>query len=239
MAKAYLEIEDIERLENATDFLSDKLLIRLLFHAAGRVSEVIALEVPNIDFEQGTITIPHLKQRIALACPVCGARLGRGHSFCPKCGTKVTQAISKQQEERRVRTVPLDKVTLGMLRDYIQRGGPVEKNGKKFIFGITRTRAYQIIRECARQARLPPLVNPETGKLRGISPHRLRDAFATHAMKIDDSGDGQRKLQEFLGHENFNTTARYRKISGEEQKQWYDNVLKKMETNNHGSDQAQ
>ena len=58
------------------------------------------------------------------------------------------------------------------------------------------------------------LVNPETGRARGISPHRLRDAFAVHAVKTDDSGDGLRLLQEHLGHVSFNTADRYRKVSG-------------------------
>ena len=40
-------------------------------------------------------------------------------------------------------------------------------------------------------------------------------------MKLDDTGDGLRMLQEHLGHANFNTTAKYRKISGEEHKDWY------------------
>ena len=44
------------------------------------------------------------------------------------------------------------------------------------------------------------LINPETGKRHGISPHRLRDAFAVHAVKVNDSGDGLRMLQEHLGH---------------------------------------
>ena len=36
--KAYLEIPEIERLENAAMYLRDKLLIRLLFHLGCRVS---------------------------------------------------------------------------------------------------------------------------------------------------------------------------------------------------------
>jgi integrase/recombinase XerD len=71
---------------------------------------------------------------------------------------------------------------------------------------------------------LGELRNPETGKLRGVSPHRLRDAFAVHAMKIDDSGEGMRLLQEHLGHASFNTTAKYRKVSGEELKNWYEKL---------------
>jgi integrase/recombinase XerD len=40
-------------------------------------------------------------------------------------------------------------------------------------------------------------------------------------MKLDDSGDGLRLLQEHTGHASFNTTAKYRKVVGEELKGWY------------------
>lgn len=83
------------------------------------------------------------------------------------------------------------------------------------------------MRECARRAGLPNLVNPETGRLRGVSPHRLRDAFAVHAVKMDDSGDGLRLLQEHLGHASFNTTAKYRKVAGEEHREWYQKLWSK------------
>ena len=115
-----------------------------------------------------------------------------------------------------MRTLPVDKDTLKMLKDYISRGGPVAREGRKLIFGINRHRGWQVVKQCAERAGLPKLVNPDTGKKRGISPHRLRDSFAVHAMKINDSGDGLRLLQEHLGHASFNTTARYRKVAGEE-----------------------
>ena len=63
--------------------------------------------------------------------------------------------------------------------------------------------------------------------MHNVSPHRLRDAFATHAVKLDDSGDGLRLLQEHLGHSSFNTTAKYRKVGGEELKDWYGKLWKK------------
>jgi integrase/recombinase XerD len=40
-------------------------------------------------------------------------------------------------------------------------------------------------------------------------------------MKFDNTDDGLRMLQEHLGHANFNTTAKYRKVSGDEHKDWY------------------
>lgn len=123
-----------------------------------------------------------------------------------------------------MRTLPLDENTLEMMKDYIRRGGSVNKDGKMLIFDINRHRAWQIIKVCAEKAGLPKLLNPETGKTHNVSPHRLRDAFAVHAMKLDDSGDGLRLLKEHLGHASFNTTAKYRKVAGQELKQWYNNL---------------
>ena len=189
-----------------------------------RVSEALALEVKDVDFERGVVTIEHLKSRIKLACPECGARLGKSHRFCPKCGLKVEKVVAEEQEHRRMRTLPLDRDTLRMLKAYVKRGGPINQKGKRLIFGINRHRAWQIVKECAENTGLSKLVNPETGKVHNVSPHRLRDAFAVHAVKLDDSGDGLRLLQEQLGHVSFNTTARYRKVAGRELKEWYEKL---------------
>jgi len=226
-SRAYLELDEIARLEESAANLRDRLLIRLLAHLGCRISEVLGLTVQDIDFHQGTVTIQHLKTRLKLSCPHCSSRLGRSHKFCPKCGFEVQEAVAKEQEHRRMRTLPLDGDTLEMLKDYIKRGGPVNRNGKELLFGINRHRAWQIIKECAQRASLPGLINPETGKIHGVSPHRLRDAFATHAVKLDDSGDGLRLLQEHLGHQSFNTTAKYRKVSGKEHREWYRKLWKK------------
>ena len=234
MNKTYLEDGDIENLERAATNVRDLLLIRLLFHLGCRVSEALSLEVNDIDFVQGTVRIQRLKARVNLACPHCGARLGKSHSFCPKCGAEVKTTITREQKRRRLRILPLDSETLKMLRKYVRRGGPVNRKGKRLIFGINRHRAWQIVKECAQRAGLHKLVNSESGKVHNISPHRLRDAFAVHAVKLDDSGDGLRLLQEHLGHVSFNTTARYRKVAGEELKGWYDRLWSK-ELNGTGS----
>ena len=185
------------------------------------VSEALALEVNHVDFNGGTVTIQHLKTRLRLSCPDCRSSLGRRHVFCPGCGARVREAVAEEATKRRMRTLPVDDETLNLLREYIDRGGPVKRDGKLFLFGINRHRAWQIIRNCAGKAGLPKLVNPETGKIHNVSPHRLRDSFAVHAVKQNDSGDGLRMLQEHLGHVSFNTTARYRKVAGEEHKEWY------------------
>jgi integrase/recombinase XerD len=225
--KTYVEPEEITLMEKATTNLRDRLLVRLLFRLGCRVSEALTLTVEDVDLGRSTITIKHLKACLKLSCINCGQRLGRSHVFCLKCGGRVEKAQTEQQERRRQRVLPVDGETLTILKDYIRRGGPVLRDGKRLIFGINRHRAWQIVKECAGKARLPKLINPETGRLHNVSPHRLRDAFAVHAVKLDDSGDGLRLLQEHLGHQSFNTTAKYRKVSGKEHKEWYRKLWRK------------
>ena len=222
--KTYLELAEIDSMGKAATNLRDGLLIRLLFRLGCRVSEALALTIQDIDTSAGAVTIQHLKSSLRLSCPECEARLSASHAFCPKCGSKVARTLTEKQEHRRQRVLPIDPDTLIMLKEYIERGGSVVRGGKLLIFGINRGRAWQIVGECAERAGLADLVNSETGKPRGISPHRLRDAFAVHAMKLDNSGDGLRMLQEHLGHASFNTTAKYRKVAGEEHREWYEKL---------------
>jgi integrase/recombinase XerD len=235
--KAFLEPVEIRLLEEAATSLRDQLLIQILFRTGCRVSEALAIRVEDIDFEHGTITIQHLKARLKLSCSDCGQRIGRSHIFCPNCGGKIGKSQAEEQQHHRQRVLPVDEETLKILKEYIERGGPVLRDGKRLIFNINRHRSWQIIKQCADKAGLPKLINPETGRVHNVSPHRLRDAFAVHAVKLDDSGDGLRLLQEHLGHASFNTTAKYRKVAGEEHREWYQRLWGK-ETNGGAASQA-
>ena len=222
--KSYIEPEEVELLEKAATNLRDLLLVRLLFRLGCRISEALALEVEDIDFGQGIIVINHLKERIKLSCPNCNTRLSKQHVYCPGCSRRINQAIKEKLEQHRKRVLPIDPETLKILKEFIDRGGMVSRNGQLLIFGINRHRAWQIIKQCAEKAGLPRLVNPEAGKEHNVSPHRLRDAFAVHAVKQNGSGDGLRMLQEHLGHASISTTMRYRKVAGEEHRDWYNRL---------------
>jgi integrase/recombinase XerD len=145
----------------------------------------------------------------------------------PQEVAQMEKAQVEQQEHRRQRVLPVDSDTLKMLKKYVDRGGPVVKGGRTLIFGLNRHRAWQIVKECADKAELPKLITPETVRIHNVSPHRLRGAFAVNAVKLDDSGDGLRLLQEHLGHQSFNTTAKYRKVSGKEHRDWYERIWQK------------
>lgn len=221
-AKAYLELDEVARLEAAATNPRDRLLIRFLARLGCRISELLALRSGDFNLAIGMVTILHLKQRLSLRCPGCNTRLGRAHRFCPGCGSRLVgmaESVRKEVERRRVRTLPLDRETLEMVRAFLRATVPEER-----IFPIARNTGWRVVKGCALRAGLFGLVNPETGRPRGISPHRLRDAFAVHALKTDGSGDGMRLLQEWLGHSRFDTTARYRKVSGQELREWHDRL---------------
>ena len=217
--KAYLTPEEVERMAQAATCVRDELLVRMLFWGSCRVSEALGVRVEDVNHAQGTLTIQHLKTRIVLSCPYCGTRLSRAAKFCPGCGKDIPAPLRKEQEMHRIRTIPLEKQTMDRLLDFIRRD-----NTQGLIFKIGRGHARKIVKDCARKAGVEDLVNPETGKERGISPHRLRDAFAIMAVQHDDSTDAIRMLQEHLGHQSIATTMKYRKLSGEEMKEWYQNL---------------
>jgi integrase/recombinase XerD len=222
--KTYLEPQEINLLTQAATNLRDRLLISLLMHSGCRISEALGLTMDDIHFDSSTLTIQHLKARVTITCPGCKARLSRSSVFCPGCGDKVSARLVAQREQRRMRTIPIDPHTLTLFEEYIDRGGAVEKGGQKLIFAINRHRAWQIIKQCADRAGLPPLFNTQSGKFHNVSPHRLRDSFAINAVKKNDSGDGLRMLQEHLGHQNISTTMNYRKVAGDELKNWYQHL---------------
>ena len=131
--KSYLELYEVARLEQAADNLRDRLLIRLLFYLGCRITEALGITVEDINLSQGIVTIEHLKTRLKLSCPNCSTPLGRSHSYCPKCGAKVEEAVAEAREHRRLRNLPIDTTTLQMLQEYIQRGGPVVRDNRKEI----------------------------------------------------------------------------------------------------------
>ena len=59
MPRACLESDEIEKLIAAAKCQKDAIFIRTLSRSGCRVSEAIALEEKEVDFNQGTITIQH------------------------------------------------------------------------------------------------------------------------------------------------------------------------------------
>ena len=134
-------------LEDAATNLRDKLLVRLQFHLGCRVSEVLSITVKNIDFEKGTVIVN------------------------PKAKGKVTGPHKGNQPSR---TLPIDEITLRLLKEYLERGGAVTRDGREYLFGISRYRVWQVIKGLSEKAGLPKLANPQNNMIYSISSHKIR-----------------------------------------------------------------
>jgi integrase/recombinase XerD len=209
--KTYLEPNEIESLINAAPTLRDKLIIRLLYRLSCRVTELINIKVDEIDWARGLVLIQHLKTGIKKECPKCHAKIGRKSNFCPKCGENTSMVQASLGEEVRKRFISIDKETLIMAKEYVEK----RKANSDRLIPLTRQMITHIVQEVAKAAGLGGkiLLNPETGRMKGISPHRFRDAAALRWLEKRGDVEGQKALQEHLGHKSYATTARYLKLS--------------------------
>lgn len=190
----------------------DKAFIALLARDGIRISEAIQVNESDIDFNNGTLNITHLKQRVKLKCPTCSELMGKRHLFCPGCGNKVSQAIREQVEKRRKRVIPIDRATLLLLADYLKWRRQFPYRGS-LVFPFTRQRGWQLVERIGRRAGIPEL-----------HPHSLRHWLATRWVS---KGLDTKKLQVLLGHANFATTMAYVDTNYEQLKSEYDKLWEK------------
>ena len=100
------------------------------------------------------------------------------------------------------RMVPVSQRAKAALRLWADLRVPGKGAGNRFLFPsrdkhISRIRLFQMLKELALRADLPP---------EKISPHVLRHAFATHLL---EGGADLRVLQTLLGHADIATTQIY------------------------------
>ncbi len=117
----------------------------------------------------------------------------------------------------RERLVPVSARAREALDDYLgvrERFMPNPKDGSNFLFPsrgkqghLTRHRVAQCLKELALEAGLDT---------KGISPHVLRHAFATHLLS---NGADLRSVQQMLGHADISTTQIYTHVLDERLKQ--------------------
>jgi integrase/recombinase XerD len=115
----------------------------------------------------------------------------------------------------RERIVPINKVTLQAIKEYLVKGRPkfpkkdkealfVDKNGER----LTRQGLWLAIKKYVKM----------TGVKGKTSPHTLRHSFATHLL---EKGADLRSVQEMLGHADISTTQIYTSVSRERLKRMY------------------
>jgi len=116
---------------------------------------------------------------------------------------------------RKYREVPLNSEVRKYLKEYLDVR---PYNTSEYVFisqktgtKMTRTAIYEMLKKY--------------GELAGIkvSPHMLRHTFATFSLR--NKGVDLRTLQDLLGHEDLNTTARYTKPTMEDKARAVENIF--------------
>lgn len=228
MLKAVLTPEDISQIIEAAPTLRDKVIIRLLSRLGCRVTELINIRLSDIDFSNDIVAIQHLKQNIRKPCPKCLVKVGKKHNFCPHCGIALKD-VSVDTEVRR-RLISVDRRTLAMVKEYLDK----RRIKSNKVVPLTRQMVYYIVRGAAQKAGLggAALFMPDSKGAPGLGtgrhyvhPHNFRDALAVRWLTKRKDPEGQKALQQHLGHTNFNTTMRYFKLAVSEVSDIYKEVF--------------
>jgi len=174
----FLSVDETFELLNASEGknsldLRTRAMMELFYSSGMRLSELAALNVTDIDFNQQLVKIR-----------------GKG---------------------RKERIVPVGKMALQAIREYLGKTGELRKNIGENVFAeplFLNSRGKRITtRSIAR------FLDQAAGKSslgRKISPHALRHSFATHLL---NAGADLRAIQELLGHKSLSTTQKYTAVN--------------------------
>ena len=162
--KAYLSLEQVDKIITVATNLRDKLLVRIPWRTGIRVSELIGIKESDIDPENRAVIIKVQKMR---------------------------KRDGKAIERRRV--IPIDQGTLDMVREYLQWRKQFPYKGD-LLFPISRQRVDQIYWKLGRRAGIKEIGDPAVSKHRKLHPHVLRHSFAIHCAKHGMSVERLQKI---------------------------------------------
>ena len=157
--------------------LRDKAMLEVAYATGMRVTEIISLNIENVDLNAGSVTC---------------------------------------KNENKQRIIPLGKLSLKALNEYITKARPnlirdekeqalfVNINGRRLI----RQGFWKIIKFYKEQAHIS----------KDITPHVLRHSFATHLLQ---NGADLKSIQAMLGHSDISSTQVYMQFQDDNLKNVY------------------
>ena len=205
----FLSEEEVERLldqaakEASPEGKRDWVMLELLYATGVRVSELVSLNIHDVNISEGYIRClgKGSRERIAYMYP------------------KAVQALSVYLSESRPLLLSSKAAAgvggQGAAGASVDRGNKTDPKGEKALFvnqrgeRITRQWVWITLKAYARKASLD----------KTITPHMLRHSFATHMLR---GGASLRHVQELLGHSSIATTQVYTHLTTEHVRQEYD-----------------
>lgn len=233
--KAFWSEAEVNKIIAHTLCLRDALIIQMLFRTALRASELASIRVADMDFANALALIEEAKKghrRPARVCASCGHEMRREYSFCPKCGADNSKTpLTHYPKEPRYTVIAIDRDTMGMAREYLERRGyespwlfasPEDRDRH-----ITRQTVYNIVRGAAERGGITEVGDTRRSKQRKKRPtyphpHTLRHSAAVYHL---DKGLGIKEVQAKLRHANPSTTAHYLQLSVKHLREMTDRVF--------------
>ncbi|HXB64147.1 MAG TPA: site-specific tyrosine recombinase [Solirubrobacteraceae bacterium] len=176
--------------------LRDRALLETMYACGLRASETIALQVGDVDLDEGMLRArgKGSKERIV---PVGSAAVTALRAYCELARPALAASAMRARGEGRSGPAAAANGDSGYALLLNHRGRP-----------LTRQGLYKIVQSHARSA----------GLADRMSPHTLRHTFATHLLA---GGCDLRSVQDMLGHADLATTQIYTHLSAERLKGVY------------------
>ena len=188
---AVLSKEEVEKMIASASSCRDRLIVELLYGAGLRVSELVGLDVKDVNLSQSCVRClgKGSKERIV---PIGRQALESLQEYLQDLQTQKDESPAEKQaaanNHQKVQQIKqVKQVIRPLLRD---------RAGKR----LSRLVVWQVVKRLAKKA----------GVEKSLSPHTLRHSFATHLI---ENGADLRSVQELLGHANIVTTQLYTHVS--------------------------
>jgi len=189
---AVLSKYEVERMIGAAENGRDRLIVELLYGAGLRVSELVGLDVKDVNLSQSYLRCfgKGSKERIV--------PIGRQALVC-------VQEYLKELKDAESAPAPASKAQSLKQLKHVVRPLFRDRSGNR----LSRLVVWQVVKRLAKNA----------GVEKSLSPHTLRHSFATHLI---ENGADLRSVQELLGHANIVTTQLYTHVSRGHLRKAYD-----------------
>lgn len=227
---------EVEQILGQCRVARDKAIVELLYAGGLRVSELVGLDVSDVNLDQGYVRClgKGRKERIVPIgkAAVCALREFLSKETVGTVGNTEIESTVRDgagETDQAIKSERLGKPERPVKKERPRKRGRPKLNKKKVKAAeVGRMPRYPLFRDSAG-ARLSRLVVWQSikrlakaaGIVRNMSPHTLRHSFATHML---ENGADLRSVQELLGHASVVTTQLYTHVSRSHLKKAYENA---------------
>jgi len=190
--RGFMTEDQVKQLIDGALKLRDKVFIRLLWVTGARVSEVVG----DKSWYKKRVYSPALVSDIDW-----------------KEGIIILNLLKRKQYPPPRHRVPLDKITLDLLKEYIAQE---QLKPNQPLFKFSRQKAHRLIREVGESVGIIKVGDKK------LHNHHLRHSHCVAYIRKNNTLEGLRKLQQRIGHSSISTTAGYLQFGLEERKETED-----------------